>query len=193
MEPASASALLVSVRDQRDRPVTAEPLRCFVAGTLGAADTCSATVEIAADGRQTIELEPPFSAAAAYSVKLSMERVAALAVGGAAIEFSTTKPMEAVEFQLDVPAGQGVKVEVQGLKHTPDVDSNSVLGVFTPDGNRVAARACRTKPIEGLTVPPQPCVTQVPVAPAAARYRVQLSGPYGATASGRLVATEVKP
>jgi len=193
MTPASGSALLVVVRDARDRPVMSEPLRCFAAGTLGATDTCTATVEISADGRHTIELEPPFSAAASYSVKLSTERVAALAVGGPPIEFATTKPMEAIEFNLDVAAGQAVIVEVQGLKHTPDVDSNSVLGILASDGNRVAFYSCRTKPIEGLAVPPGPCRTKAPVPSAAVRYRVQVKGPAGAIATGRLVAMEVKP
>jgi hypothetical protein len=190
MQPASGSALLVTVRDAGDRPVTSEPVRCFAAGTLGATDTCTAKIEIATPGRHTVELEPPFSAAAAFSVKVSSLRTASLAVGAPGIEFATTKPKESIDFEMDVAAGQALVVAVEGLKHTPDVDSNSVLGVFDRDGNRVAFCACRTKPIEGLTIPPGPCRTRVPVAPAAGRYRVSISGPVGATASGRLVARE---
>ncbi|HST01187.1 MAG TPA: hypothetical protein VLJ84_05970 [Usitatibacter sp.] len=193
MEPASGSALLIGVRDAQDRPVTSEPARCFTAGTLDAGDTCTAIVEILSGGRHILELEPPFSAAASYSVKLSTQRIATLGIGAPAIEFATTKPMETIEFELDVPAGRSVMIAVDGLKHTPDIDSNSQLGVWAADGNRIAGYGCRTRPIEGLAVPPGPCRTKVPAPASDTHYQVRFKGPAGATASGYLTAAEVKP
>ncbi|HTS86262.1 MAG TPA: hypothetical protein VMG61_14225 [Usitatibacter sp.] len=185
MTPASASAVLATVRGPGDELVSRAPLRC-VAGS-----ECKADVEITRDGTHVIELESPFSAAASCTVSLAPIVAKVLSIDGAGIDFAAARPGDVTRFELDAPAGRAFTLGIDNLKHTPDVESNSSIGVFAPTGERVAAFGCMTHGFQGR--PANPCRLAVPASNAPVHYEVRIMTPYGATVSGRLSATSVAP
>ncbi|HLX24219.1 MAG TPA: hypothetical protein VKR38_12800 [Usitatibacter sp.] len=186
MSPASASALLASVRGPGDELVSTAPIRCLASAPDG---RCRAEITIAQDGRQSLQLESPFSAIASYSVSLEAIVQKALVLDGDGIDFAAAQPGDITRFSVDVPAGKAFTIAVDKLVHSPDVESNSLVGIFAPDGKRVAFVGCRTHGFEGR--PPNPCNVVVPAPGAASHYEVRISTPYGATVAGRLSATSV--
>ncbi|HWH39435.1 MAG TPA: hypothetical protein VNU21_06320 [Usitatibacter sp.] len=142
-----------------------------------------------AAGLHAIEIDPANGATGAFVVSAKAGSVAA--VGGPAAEFSVAAG-ETARFAVAGNAGQGLTIAVQGLAHAPDVDyGNSVIALLKPDGGRLDARSCITKPLPGLAQYVPPCKLSVFALPESGRYTVTVSPPAQAAASGRLLLADV--
>jgi hypothetical protein len=185
MNPASASALIASLRGPADELVSARPLRCFAASAAASPGDCKVEVEIARDGKHVIEIDSPFSTVSSYSVSLAAVVRKTLTIGGDGVDFQVNWG-DLGRFDLDVQAGQGFTLAVENLKLSNE-ESNAVLGVVTPAGVRTAFVGCVTKGFNGNL--PRPCKVAVPASQAAVRYQVTVSPPYNGAVSGKLTAT----
>ena len=196
MAPASASGVLVSVRDPQDREVPTTRIHCLAAPSTVAA-ACKGEMVLAGAGKHVIEVDTPFSAVASFSLALNTAAApkppapeGSVVVGGAPVAFSTAGATGPLTFAIDLQAGQAIAVGIDALAHDPpDVDSNSALRVTGPDGSMLAGVGCRTRPIPGMPGGGGmvPCKVLLPSVPAAGRYRITIRPPAGASAAGRLV------
>jgi hypothetical protein len=139
-------------------------------------------------GTYAVEVDPANGATGTFVLAAKLPQ--GIALNGPAIAFRTESGPARVSFNAN--AGQSVTATVLGLKHSPDVDSNSRLAVLGPDGRRIEGLGCITKPHEGSPnrfVPP--CKVTAYQLPVSGRYTVEVSPPVGAAASGELALSEV--
>jgi hypothetical protein len=78
-----------------------------------------------------------------------------------------------------------VSVYVEGLAHTPDVESNSRLQVLNPDGSFLTGQGCRAEGQGGA-----PCKLLLPKIPVSGRYMVGLHPPPRSVATGAIAVSE---
>jgi len=142
-----------------------------------------------AAGIHAIEIDPAKGATGAFVV--TAQAVGVAAAGEPPTEFSVAAG-DTARFAVTATAGQGLTIAVQGLAHAPDVDyGSSVIALLKPDGGRLDARSCITKPLPGSAEYVPPCKLSVFALPESGRYTVAVSPPAKAAASGRLLLTDV--
>ena len=176
LTPASASALVVTIRDAGGKRVpTPSRVLCLAPSAVKPLGDCQGQFSVPHDGRYRIEVETPFSAGAKFTAVLSSALEGALEPDvPRAVRLE--RAGQAARFPLRIGADEGISVEVQKIT-APDKAEPVSLRIYRPDG-KLAAQANGIA-ASGITMP---------VPPEAGEYIVEAVPVHGEPASFVVVA-----